>query len=283
MRDDLDISAFGTRQPSSILARVLRRTRAQPDTWLGRRIAFFLRKMAIGRLQGPVDIQSFGTNFRLYPFSNVCEKRILFTPQYFDQAERNLIVSRIRPGFVFLDIGANIGGYALGIAAAAGPGARIVAIEPQPQIFERLIYNIAQNPFGTVKAVASAIADHDGELTLFLNDENRGQASVKIVSSEPTAAGMVKVAARSLMTLIREERLTHIDAAKLDVEGAEDLILEPFLRDAPKSLWPKLMVVENIEGRWHKDVRTLLLDHGYKKLMVTRRNVAFEFSDEVKD
>ena len=276
MRDELDISAFGTRQPSPSMARVLRRTRAQPDTWLGRRIAYFLRRMAIGQLAGPVDIQSFGTNFRLYPFSNVCEKRILFTPQYFDQAERDLIVSRIRPGFVFLDIGANIGGYALGVAAAAGPGARILAIEPQPQIFERLIYNIDQNPFGTVKAVACAIADSDGQLTLFLNGENRGQSSVKIVASEQTAAGTVQVAAKTLMSLLKEEKIDHVDAAKLDVEGAEDLILEPFYRDAPKSLWPRLMIVENIDGRWHKDVRTLLLDKGYKKVLTNRRNVAFE-------
>lgn len=278
MRDDLDISAFGTRQPSPMLARVLRRTRAQPDTWLGRRIAYFLRRMAIGRLDGPVDTQSFKTNFRLYPFSNVCEKRILFTPQYFDEAERDLIVSRIRPGFVFLDIGANIGGYALGIAAAAGPGARILAIEPQPQIFERLIYNIAQNPFGTVKAIACAIADHDGELTMFLNGENRGQSSVKIVASEQSAAGTVRVAAKTLVRLLKEEEITRVDAAKLDVEGAEDLILEPFYRDAPKSLWPRLMIVENIDGRWHKDVRTLLLDLGYKKLLANKRNVAFELS-----
>jgi hypothetical protein len=54
--------------------------------------------------------------------------------------------------------------------------------------------------------------------------------------------------------------------------------MEPFLRDAPKSLWPKLLLVENIEGRWHKDVRTLLLDHGYKATIVSTRNVAFEMN-----
>jgi len=276
MRDDLDTSPFGTNQASAAVAYLIDRTRAQPDNWFGRRLAYFLRRLAIRRLEGPVDSASIGANFRLYPFSNVCEKRILFTPQYFDQAERDLITARIKPGFVFLDIGANIGGYALSVAAAAGPSAKIVAIEPQPLIFDRLVYNIAQNPFGTVKAVACAIADHDGELTLFLNHENRGQSSVKIVASDESAAGMVQVPAKTLLTLLREEKITRVDAAKLDVEGAEDLILEPFYKNAPRSLWPKLMVVENIEGRWHKDVRTLLVEHGYKKLLANKRNVAFE-------
>ena len=107
--------------------------------------------MAIKTLGGrPIDIESVGAKMRLYPYNNVAEKRLLFTPQYFDQAERDLIRSRVRPGFVFLDIGANIGGYSLAVAAFAGPNARILAFEPQPEIFQRLNYNIEQNPFGTI-------------------------------------------------------------------------------------------------------------------------------------
>ena len=51
----------------------------------------------------------------------------------------------------------------------AGPTARILAVEPQPEIFDRLTYNIRLNPFGTIKAVDCAVADKPGELTLFLD------------------------------------------------------------------------------------------------------------------
>ena len=107
-----------------------------------------------------------GAEFRLYPFSNICEKRILFTPQYFDQPERDLICSRAKEGFVFIDIGANIGGYALAVAAMAA-GAKILAVEPHPEIFDRLVYNIAPESRWTVKAIACAIADHNGEVACF--------------------------------------------------------------------------------------------------------------------
>ncbi|MDQ0469458.1 FkbM family methyltransferase [Labrys wisconsinensis] len=275
MVPSLDTSAFGTRRPPPRLAAVLGLTRCQPDTWLGRRVAFGLQHLALPRIEGPVDVEAMDARLRLYPFDNLCEKRILFTPQYFDQAERVLIRSRIRDGFVFVDIGANIGGYALSVAAAAGPEARILAVEPQPGIFERLVYNIAQNPRGAVKAVACALGDHDGELTLFLRGDNRGASSVRFVPSDGRAE-TVKVPSKTLLTLAREEGLARIDVAKLDVEGAEDLILMPFLRDAPEDLWPRLLVLSKVMQRWQADVLGALAEHGYRRTLETRLNLAFE-------
>ena len=52
----------------------------------------------------PLDVESLGARMRLYPYNNVCEKRILFTPQYFDPDERAFLQSRITPDFVFIDI-----------------------------------------------------------------------------------------------------------------------------------------------------------------------------------
>ena len=36
-----------------------------------------------------------------------------------------------------------------------------------------------------------------------------------------------------MIELLNREGLTRVDAIKLDVEGAEDLMLDPFFRDAP--------------------------------------------------
>lgn len=250
-------------------------TRAMPATWLGKRLGFLLRRIAIALLNGrAVDAEALGARFRLHPYNNVCEKRILFSPRDFDAHEREILLSRLNPRFVFLDIGANIGGYALAVAAAAGPAARILAFEPQPEIFERLIYNIRANPFGTVKALALAVADRDGEVTLFLDPRNKGEASVKIVSADH--ARQVKVPARALLGIIEEEGFDHIDAMKLDVEGAEDLILQRFLADVPAALRPRLIIVERGEGRWSMDLLGLLASHGYARIAETRNNHVLE-------
>lgn len=266
---------FGTFAPKAYLARIIARTRAASDSFLGRKIAYALRRLGLRSLDGaPVDIESLGAKMRLYPDGNVCEKRVLFTPQYFDAVERELLASRLRDGFTFIDIGANIGAYSLFVAARAGRGARILAVEPQPEIFARLAFNIAQNPFGTVKAVACALADKPGELTLFIDPTNRGESSVRILNS--SAGVSVKVPAVTLLSLVESEGYERIDAIKLDVEGAEDLILEPFLRDAPQALWPGFVIIEDSRQRWQIDLAGLLERNGYKLVAQTRLNLMFE-------
>ena len=266
---------FGAFAPKAYLARIIARTRAASDSFLGRKVAYALRRLGLRSLDGaPVDIESLGAKMRLYPSGNVCEKRVLFTPQYFDAQERELLAARIRDGFSFIDVGANIGAYSLFVAARAGRSARILAVEPQPEIFARLAFNIAQNPFGTVKAVACALADKPGELTLFIDPTNRGESSVRILNS--SAGTSVKVPAMTLLALVEGEGYERIDAMKLDVEGAEDLILEPFLRDAPQALWPGFIVIEDSRQRWQTDLVGLLDRSGYKLVAQTRLNLVFE-------
>ena len=152
-------------------------------------------------------------------------------------------------------------------------------------MFSRLAYNIAQNPFGTVKAVACALADKPGELTLFLDSSNRGESSVRILRSGTGATvTTVRVPAVTLLALMESEGYDRLDAIKLDVEGAEDLILEPFLRDAPQHLWPSFIIIEDSRERWQTDLAGLLESNGYVLTAKTRLNLVFErTSGEVQD
>jgi FkbM family methyltransferase len=272
---EADPVPFGAYAPKGLVRWIIARTRRMTSRWAIQRLMFVLRKIALKRMGGkPADVETLGARMRLYPYRNICEKRILFTPQLFDHQERAILVSKMREGFVFLDIGANVGAYALFVAANAGPCAKIIAIEPQPEIFDRLVYNIGQNPFGTIKAVSCAIADKPGELTLFLDPKNSGESSVKLVASSQAAA--IRVPAITLMDLLRAEQIERVDAAKLDVEGAEDLILETFLNEAPDALLPQLLIIENGTKQWQVDLPALLLAKGYRLVQTTRMNLIFE-------
>lgn len=265
----------GAHAPTGLIARLVDATRALPGRGIGKRLGFVLRKIAVLKLgRQPLDVESFGARFRLYPYNNVCEKRILFSPRQFDEAERELLAQRIRPGFTFVDIGANIGGYALFVAAKAGAGAKVLAIEPQPEIFRRLVANIGFNPFGTVKAMACAVADSDGEMTLFIDSENQGESSLKIITAGSRSS--IRVPARRLLAILQEEGFERLDAVKLDVEGAEDLILEVFFAEAPEALYPGLIVLERAPERWQSDLPALLARRGYAKIAETRNNYVFE-------
>jgi hypothetical protein len=64
-----------------------------------------------------------------------------------------------------------------------------------------------------------------------------------------------------------------IDAIKIDVEGAEDVVLAPFFRDAPKSMWPRLILLEDARSAWTIDLFSLLASLGYIVVSRTRLNV----------
>jgi len=266
---------FGHYAPMGFQQAIMRVTASMPDTWLGRRMAFIVRRFGLLLLSGPLDVRLFGCNLRLYPFRNVCERRALFTPQYFDEKERSLIAERLPRDPVFVDIGANVGLYSFFVAGAAKGKATILAIEPQADIYDRLVTNIAFNPGIGIKPFDCAVGDENGAITLFIDPGNQGESSVKMIGDSGSETA-VRVPARTLLTILADEGLDHVDAMKIDVEGAEDIVLFPFFSQAPESLHPKVMVLERSDAAWHDDCRALLISHGYALIAETRLNLVFE-------
>ena len=98
---------------------------------------------------------------------------------------------------------------------------------------------------------------------------------MRIVNSS-NAGQTIRVPARALASLVAEEGFSRIDAMKLDVEGAEDLILEAWFRDAPQEVWPRLLLIEDAPTRWAIDLKALVVSRGYRIAMRTRNNIAYE-------
>ncbi len=271
-----DPAPFGRHAPHGLVRAAIAVARRCSRGWWPMRLAFAMRALALARLGGrPVDLVSLGARMRLYPQRSVAEKRLAFTPQYFDPDERALIASRLSGDFVFLDIGANCGGYALFVAGLGGPRSRILAVEPQPQVFERLVYNISQSAFINVKAVGCAVLDIEGEATLFVNHANEGESSVRFINAD-ARVDEIRTPAKTLLALVREEGFSRIDAVKIDIEGAEALALEPFFAAAPRALWPQLIVLDYLLLRPEDALEARLAALGYREVLRTRQNVAYE-------
>jgi FkbM family methyltransferase len=262
---------FGAYSPSGFQRAMMRLTRSVPETWLGKRIAFAARRLALARLKSPLDVDVFGRKLRVHPEDNVCEKRVLFTPQFFDPVELQVLAAAIRDDFAFVDLGANVGVYSLFVAGLAGRKASILAVEPQPEIYRRLVFNVAANDLGTIRIMQCAVADRDGTLDLFIDRGNRGQSSIAMVTGEK-----VSVPCRSLESMLVEAGFDRVDALKIDIEGAEDTVLVPFFATAPSTLWPSLILLETSSDRWKVDCVALCIEHGYQETHRTRLNVILE-------
>ncbi len=82
---DIDTKTpYGHYAPDAQQARMIALTRALPNSWLGKRLGFTLRKLVKREKGMPFDIDVFGMMMRLFPYDNKCEKRVLCLPQLFD-------------------------------------------------------------------------------------------------------------------------------------------------------------------------------------------------------
>ena len=267
--------AFGTFFPRQPLAGLIAATRACPRTWLGMRAAFALRRVGLATIgTEPIDMEALGLRLRLHPHDNTSERRLLFTPQYFDPDERRWLLPQVTPGFVFVDVGANAGAYALLVAAAAKGSGRTIAIEANPGMFARLLQNARLNPALRVEALHCAASDRVGDITLYRHKRNLGETSIR-ASADATATEALTVPAKPLALIATEAGLTHIDGMKLDIEGAEDIALGAFFRDVPPPLWPRRILMEMSRPRWSFDVGAMLIGKGYREALRMGGNTAF--------
>jgi hypothetical protein len=58
----------------------------------------------------------------------------------------------------------------------------------------------------------------------------------------------VTVPCRSLLGVLREKEVSRVSVLKIDVEGFEAKILNPFFAAAPRSLFPEHIITESSEG-----------------------------------
>lgn len=226
------------------------------------------RKLLLAGLRTPLDVERLGARLRLYPRDNLCEKRILLTPSRFDEAERALLRKRLHEGFRFVDVGANVGLYSVFVAANAPSGARVLAFEPQPGVKERLLFNLRINRFSQVTHVDAAIGDKTGMARFARGGKNRGAAHL----SDSSNAGDILVNMLPLHDALAAHGMLGADVMKMDIEGAEDQAMIPFLEQADDADLPGLIIMES-KGRSDMQCVTMMLERGYRVLQETRMNL----------
>ncbi len=59
----------------------------------------------------PLDLEIWGLKLRLLPRGNMSEQKLYTSPKLFDRREFVLLAQRLKPGGVFVDVGANAGIY----------------------------------------------------------------------------------------------------------------------------------------------------------------------------
>jgi FkbM family methyltransferase len=218
---------------------------------------------------GPVDVSYQGGSFRFYHQASATERGALFNPDY-NLEELTFLRTHLRPGGVFADIGANVGTYALVLARDVGANGTVIAVEPHPVTHARLAFNNSACGYKQTRLVAAAVSDSDGEVLIETDGDNFGASH--IVTGTATA-GAIKVPALRLQRILDEAGITEVDALKIDIEGFEDRALVPFFKEAPRTLWPRAVVIEHLSrDEWRRDCIADMLTRGYAEAGRARSN-----------
>lgn len=272
-----DTSPFGTYASNERFASFIARMRWLPRSWLGKRLMFTFRRMARRHVGDCVDMELFGAKMRLYQEGNTSEKRALFAPQFFDYEDRMALADLAAPDAVFVDIGANIGLYSFSVAEhfKNHAGARIISVEPHPDIHRRLAFNRAQNLDLPIDLFQGGIGSKADTMQLVTGIGNLGQTRI-LKEGESTEQQSISVPVITLIELAEKFNLQRIDGIKVDVEGFEEAVLLPFFSDAPDILLPRLMVIEDNRDAWETDVLAAAATRGYRLAKKTNMNLLLE-------
>lgn len=149
-----------------------------------------------------------------------------------EETTTNIFRKIIKPGNIFLDLGANIGYFSLLAAKLTGENGKIFSFEPEPKNFYYLQKNIEVNNYKNIYPFQKAVSDKNGEIELFICEYDSGHHTIKQYEGvevyshgRPTENRSIKIDAVKLDDFLAD-KADHIDVVKMDIEGAEALAVE---------------------------------------------------------
>lgn len=185
----------------------------------------------------------------------------------------NLLRDALEPGDGFLDVGANVGIFAIPVAHHLGPRGKVYAFEPAPDMADDLM----------LRAEAAGVADRIDLRRMALGAE-LATLSLRVDPDDPSDATkrslfvsgdvVAEVPVTPLHDLVESGELVlepSLNAVKIDVEGAEVLCLRG-MRATLEQQHPRLVVVETIESHLRRagfelaDIDGELEPLGYRRL-----------------
>lgn len=127
----------------------------------------------------------------------------------------------VSPGSLVIDIGANVGFFTRKFARWVGEAGQVVAVEPDAENFAHLTRILGQSKEGArVKARHGAAAAKDGILHLQRNEVHPGDHRLARDGKG------IEISAFAIDSLISEADMARVSLIKIDVQGAEMMVLQ---------------------------------------------------------
>jgi FkbM family methyltransferase len=171
-----------------------------------------------------------------------------------------ILLSHLRPGTVFYDVGAHIGVFSLIAARNLGTHGSVFVFEPDPLNVRRIKEHATRNQLDAIQIIPKAVFSTVGRLRFqrasLQSSMNRG---VLVADASATEESTIEVESITLDAFARENALPSL--IKIDVEGSEAAVLEGS-EEIFESAKP-LLLCEIHHEQAASDVTRWLLARGY--------------------
>jgi len=137
---------------------------------------------------------------------------------YYEPHVMRVIDLIIKPDFICLDIGANIGVMSLEMASAASNG-HVYAFEPSPTNYSNLCKNISLNAISNITPIPVGVGDQEGVVEFNYVPHVAGCSFISTTGVREGIQEQVQIV--TIDSIVSEKGISKVDFIKLDVEGAE--------------------------------------------------------------
>jgi FkbM family methyltransferase len=144
----------------------------------------------------------------------------------FEQEELNFVKNILKNGDVFIDIGANVGLFSLIASQCVGKEGQVIAFEPAPTTFNRLLENQELNNIKNIDARNIGLSDELGELLFYVSDTGFDAWNSFAPSTNNKLQKQIAVRVTNLDYELQNLDKAKIKLVKIDVEGWEKYVLK---------------------------------------------------------
>jgi FkbM family methyltransferase len=188
------------------------------------------------RIRGQKSFAVLGHEIGVFPKDSGISRELALHRVHEPLATR-LLLETLKPGMNVIDIGSNIGYYALLEARLIGPQGLVIAIEPMQENARQLIRNIQTNGYRNILVHEFAIANRNGTADMHVSEKSNWHC----LSAVPGTGKKRQVPISTLDKLLASLRLARVDLMRMDLEGYEIEVLEG-MQSALQIYGPRLLV-----------------------------------------
>jgi len=184
---------------------------------------------------------------KFYIMSNSPISELWYSGIGFEEKEMRFLKKIVKQGDFVMDIGANIGIYTLFFSDLVGINGHVWSFEPSPFSVSLLRENVAMNFLQNVSVVEEVLTDKTGQVEFYVfegtGDVYNSIGAITRPVEKLSADKAIIVKSTTVDDFAEENKINKVDIIKIDVEGAEELVL----RGAKKMLGRSNNVVVMLE------------------------------------